>query len=330
VTTEITTKSSDKKLLDDKRATMDGLNSKISECQRERNRELNRKFKLERLISELISLNREMTAGHVVCAVCGSKKVVFTNEEFSFDLSNIYVRNQIIKSIREEISIKNDIIDELTRYIHNYQDELKLELSSTPVSLQTILLFSEEILSSAEIDKHLMQIEEDIENLNYKINDIKNISEKVELTNKSIISDILEIMNTIYKRLDPNGNLVFDELFSKNRETYSGSEEQEFYFAKLVALNQVLSLSFPIIIDSFRDGELSSAKESFMIKTYHELNKQVILSSTLKREEYSISRYSEFPYVNAIDYSVNTASHILKGDMAGEFVEILKTFNIEI
>jgi uncharacterized Zn finger protein (UPF0148 family) len=326
---EITYKSSDKQLIQEKRAAIERINVKISDCQKERNREINRKSKLERLISELISLNREITAGHVICANCGSNRVVFTNDEFTFDVSNLYVRREIQGSIKEEIEIKEEIIDELTRNINNYQELLNLELASTPVSLQTILLFSEEILSYAEIDRNLIEIEKKIEDLNQRLNDSQRTSEEEKLTNKNIISEILVMMNTIYKDLDPKGNLLFDELFTKKGVTYSGSEEQEFYFVKLIALSRALNHKYPIIIDSFRDGELSSEKESFMIKTYFELNKQVILSSTLKREEYSSSRYSEFPYVNAIDYSINDTSHILKDDIDGEFIEILKTFNVE-
>ncbi|MFZ2312101.1 MAG: hypothetical protein WAV82_05740, partial [Methylobacter sp.] len=110
----------------------------------------------------------------------------------------------------------------------------------------------------------------------------------------------------------------------------SGSEEQEFYFAKIVALSNILNLDYPVIIDSFRDGELSSGKENYMIEKYLSLGKQVILSSTLKQEEYSSSKYSDFIGVNAIDYSVNNTSQILNTNYSSQFSEILKGFNIAL
>ncbi len=53
-----------------------------------------------------------------------------------------------------------------------------------------------------------------------------------------------------------------------------------------MALNNILSHNFPLIIDSFREGELSSSKEILMLDEFIKLNKQVILTSTLKDEEY--------------------------------------------
>lgn len=326
---EIVNKFSDWEALQAKKTILNDINARISELRKDRNREINRKIQLEELISELNSLNQELKVGRVICADCRSERVVFTNKEFTFDVSNKYVRNKIMESINEQIQIKEEIIEEKTRNINNNQDQLKNELEIIPKSYKTILLHSEEIQSSTEIDRKLTEIEEKIEESNRTLKESRRVVDEGKLVNKNVISDILTMMNSIYKELDPNGTLIFDELFTKKGETYSGSEEQEFYFVKLIALSKVLDLEYPIIIDSFRDGEISSEKEKFMIAAYSSLDKQVILSSTLKIEEYSNSRYSEFPFVTAIDYSTNNTSHILNNDEAPEFIEILKEFNIE-
>ncbi len=329
-TSEIVHKSSDRKAFEGKRQLIESINKRISELNKDRLREINRKTKLERLISELTSLNRDLSTGHVVCADCGSKRVLFKNNEYSFDVSNQYVRNEILGSIREQIKIKDEVVEELTRSLNYEQDQLTKELESTPKDIQTLLLHSEEILSPLEIDNKLTKIDREIDNLKKELEESKKAEAGVKSKNQNIIENILDMMNAIYREMDPAGSLFFDELFTKKGETYSGSEEQEFYFAKIVALSSILGIDYPIIIDSFRDGELSSGKEKYMINKYLSLGKQVILSSTLKLEEYSSSKYSDFTNVNSIDYSKNNTSHILNKDHLNQFIETLKKFKIEI
>ncbi|HBE78239.1 MAG TPA: hypothetical protein DDW65_10735, partial [Firmicutes bacterium] len=327
---EVVNKSSDRESLQAKHSVLVSITTSISEIRKDRIREINRKVKLEQLISELRSLNRDLSTGKVICADCGSSRVVFKNNDYSFDVSNQSVRNKILESISEQIKMKDENIEELTRSLNYEQDQLKKELESTPKSIQTILLHSEEILSNDEIDIKLTEINNRVDELKQELAMARKFQLDTKTTNKSIISDILTAMNSIYKEMDSTGGLIFEELFTTRNETYSGSEEQEFYFAKLIALSETLNLDYPIIIDSFRDGELSSGKEIFMIKKYLSLGKQVILSSTLKQEEYTSRRYSEFVGVNAIDYSTNKSSHILNKGNVPQFMDILKGFKIEI
>lgn len=84
-------------------------------------------------------------------------------------------------------------------------------------------------------------------------------------------------MNELYKEVDPTGTIVFNDLFSKKNSVYSGCEETEFYLAKLYALAKGLDHSYPIIMDYFRDGELSSVKEESVIQTFCGLNNQKFL-----------------------------------------------------
>lgn len=139
---------------------------------------------------------------------------------------------------------------------------------------------------------------------------------------------ILDIMNKQIKKLDPNSRINFTDLFTKNGENYSGSEEQEFYFCKIIALNEYFQHHFPLIIDSFRDGEISSAKEIIMLDEYKKINKQVILSSTLKNEEYNSLKYEEIANINAIDYNGHEDNKILQAKYTDKFNEILDLFTI--
>lgn len=132
-------------------------------------------------------------------------------------------------------------------------------------------------------------------------------------------------MNRLYKEIDSNGGIIFDDIFSTRDLIYSGSEGQEFYFCKIIALNNILKHEFPIIIDSFRDGELSTAKENKMLSIYKSLNKQVILTSTLKKEEYNTNKY-KIEKITSIDYSKHKDCKILDNNYTTEFMELISSF----
>lgn len=321
-------RSSDREFIDKKKVVLNEINKNISDYKRKRNREIIRLNKLKNLMLELNSLNRNISQGKIVCAECGSDKVVYSNEDFSFEISNKVVRAQIINSIKESISIKDEVIEEFTRKINEYQENLNNELKEIPIELRKILLYSDEILSYEDSDKKIIDLINKIDMIKTKIDKNNSKSTLSKEKRKLMISEIVELMNKNYSYVDPNGKIVFDDLFTKKDETYSGSEEQEFYYCKLLSLNEYFEHDFPIIIDSFRDGELSSKKESIMIENFKNLNKQVILTSTLKSEEYDTLKYNDIVDINAIDYSINEDSKILQPGYVGEFREILKGFNI--
>lgn len=325
---QLANKSSDREAAQAKKSIIDSINTRISESVRDRTRETNRISKLERLITELNSLNRELSAGKVQCADCGSSRVIYKNEEFSFEVSNPFVRNEIIESIKQQIKIKQEIIDEKTRLVNHEQDSLQRELQSISKPVQTILLHAEEISSSAEIDNQIAKIDARVSELKRQLENSRKATVEAKAGKRNIVNEILEIMNSTYKKLDSDGRQIFDDLFSKKGQTYSGSEEQEFYFSKIIALNSTLQHDYPIIIDSFRSGELSSGKEDSMINFFTKLNKQVIVTSTLKSEEYSASRYSKFQHVNAIDYSPHQNSHILSNKFQSKFNQVVSSFMV--
>jgi hypothetical protein len=119
---------------------------------------------------------------------------------------------------------------------------------------------------------------------------------------------------------------VFEDIFTKKGSTFSGSEGQEFYFCKVIALRKLLKHNFPIMIDSFRDGELSTGKEAKMLEIYKNLYGQTILTSTLKDEEYSNDKYSRIDGVNAVDYSNHQDCKILSKQHVREFLTLTSGF----
>jgi len=306
------------------------LNNNITEIRKRRNREENRKIKLESLFLELSSLNRNLNEGKVRCADCGSKQIIFTNEDFDFDVSNDFVRQKILNSIRENIQIKKEIIREFNTSIESEQENIiKLLDNIKEPEAKNYILFEEEINNSTDIDLK-------VRNLEYKLEEIENqinSNTTIATSNISMKSDtkkrILDSMKDYYQYLGENGRLEFDDVFTKVGETYSGSETQEYYFCKLLAINNVLNHDYPIIIDSFREGELSTSKEEKMISQYKKLNKQVILTSTLKKEEYNSNKYFIIDNINVIDYSDIPDSKLLSDKYLLDFKKILNKFNLQ-
>ncbi|ENA1798061.1 hypothetical protein ABF200_002306, partial [Flavobacterium psychrophilum] len=305
------------------------LHLNIAELRKQRNREENRKIKLENLITELSSLNRTLNEGKVKCLDCGSNKIIFSNEDFEFEVSNNYVKKNIIESIKNNISIKFEIIDELNQSIHREQIQINKLLETSTPDIKNYILFQDEITDSKDVDKIIAELQKELDEITNKIqnNEIKTSSNKD--LQKDILSSIILQMKNYYSTIDPQGLLIFEDLFTKTGETYSGSEGQEYYFSKILSLNKILQHKFPIIIDSFREGELSSSKELLMLNEYISLNKQVILTSTLKDEEYDADKYYNIENLNVIDYSMLADSKILQSDFAPEFKQIMEKFNVE-
>lgn len=66
-----------------------------------------------------------------------------------------------------------------------------------------------------------------------------------------------------------------------------------------------------------------------MIDEYKKTGLQVILSATLKDEEYSSeTKHYKIEGVNAIDYEVNPNSHILQPQFVERFMSIVESYGV--
>ena len=131
-----------------------------------------------------------------------------------------------------------------------------------------------------------------------------------------------------YQQIDPEGNLHFSSLFTLKNEVYSGSEATVFHFVKLFALQAILMHDFPIVIDSFRAEDLSTSKENIALGIAKGISNQVILTTTLKKEEQG--KYDKVKGLNHIDYREHAPSKILNGRYVKEFSELLSGLSLEI
>ncbi|HGY9581252.1 TPA: hypothetical protein ACOJPN_004950 [Vibrio harveyi] len=303
------------------------VNTNITHYKNERNRNVNKISGLKNLITELNSLNKTLTIGALACGDCKSKNIVYANKDVEFDVSNSDVRKSIVSSIREEIQRKTLLVNELNSRINHLQDNQSELLKISPPDLFELALFKDEVLNEKEYmdQAHLIQLEMD--KLNHAKLQQKKLNEGIDEKCTKAISDITDAMKSIYTEIDPNGSLNFSDIFSKKDAIYSGSDSQEYYFCRLYALNQVLQHEFPLIVDSFRDGELSSVKEERMLKVYESLGKQVILTSTLKSEEYKNGKY-KFGSLASFDYSVFEDHKLMTNQHSGHFNLLLDSFMI--
>lgn len=156
-------------------------------------------------------------------------------------------------------------------------------------------------------------------------------AEKTKLSKSSkekIDERIITIMNQFYKAVDPEWRFSFRSLFSQKGKNFSGSENTEFYLAKLYALACVLQHPFPIIVDGFREGEIASEKEDMILDFFLKLPNQIILTTTLKEEERD--KYLNKSSINQINYERNQPSHILNSSYGDDFCDILRDMNLSL
>lgn len=322
-------RGADRESIEKERVELQTINEAISDLQRKRTRLINRKIKLETLLTELNSLNKQLKTGEIRCQDCGSRNVIYSNGDLSFELTNDLVRKNIIESICESIRLYNSQILELQQMIDGKQIELNEKMKKLPVPMANILIYTDTIKSYEEDEKHLSELYDKKAFLEAEIESEQRIQDVNASIQSKTKETILASMNSFYKLVDPDGTQEFKDFFATKNMTFSGSEEQEYYFSRTLAIFWCLQHDFPIIMDCFRKGELSTKKENTMIEEYKKTNNQVILSSTLKDEEYSSgAKYYSIPGVTAINYEPNPNSHILQEGNCDTFMELVSSFGV--
>ena len=304
---------------------IDTLKDAIVEFTNRRNRALSRKTINEKTLMEIRSLNRTPNSGNLYCLDCGSGKIGYASgdKSYTFDISDKEMRSNIIISIEEKINSYQEEIEQCTIHLNQLQQQLQELLKENEIDLETVLLLKDKIVDAAYADTRIVEIDNEIKSLNTKL----KIDKQKEQTNfekrKQLKNTIIDYMNYFYHKVDPAGTLYFDDLFSKRNSVYSGCEETEFYLAKLYALAYALHHKYPIMMDYFRDGELSSIKEDTVLTLFSELKNQIIFTATLKEEE--LDKYNNYSGIHAINYSANAASHILSSSYSNDFRKLLKS-----
>ncbi|WP_159888690.1 coiled-coil domain-containing protein [Paenibacillus puerhi] len=326
----LASKSNDRMKFEEKLSSTEKIKTNIIGLNSQRNNALSRKIKNEITLKELRSLNQSLSAGILHCLDCGSKNIGYSTSDksYTFDISSNEIRSQILISIEEKINIYSEEIERLTFDINKYQDELQSLLSIDEVSLQSLLLYKSELISAGEADSRILSISKELKELERSLTSSMNKEKENQIERKELRDQIFEKMNEFYKTIEPNGNLFFDDLFSRRQSVYSGVEETEFYLSKLYALLSVLKHRFPIIIDYFRDGELSTVKEKKVLDLFKEFDNQVIFTATLKDEE--IGKYNNVQMINHINYMDHIPFKLLSRKYVQDFLLLSDKLSISI
>ena len=127
----------------------------------------------------------------------------------------------------------------------------------------------------------------------------------------------------------PNYSLSYnlEFVFFGASETYN--EGSEFYLSRLYSFKKIFNIDFPIVVDSFREGELSTKKESVIIRKFSEfIGNQFIFTATLKDQEKN--KYDEFKNLNVLEYECHDTSKILKPEFVSEIKLKLKSLLIDL
>jgi hypothetical protein len=319
-----------KEAFEKKIKSITGIHKKITDLSKERNRAISRRLKNEKTLSEINSLNRTDISGSLFCGECGSDHISYKSgdKSYTFELTDIEMRNNIKQSIQEKIEAYKETEETCNFQIGKLQVQLQEILKDKELTLETVLMYKDEILEASSSDSRLIEIDKELKSLKESLV-VKTDKSKDEAKKRGELKkQIVQKMNEFYKNGDANGSIVFDDLFSKRTSIYSGCEETEFYLAKLYSLASVLKHNYPIMMDFFRDGELSSEKEESVLFLFSSLKNQKIFTATLKTEE--LGKYKKRKNINSIDYSENKESHILSKKYTKEFKEILESMMITI
>lgn len=305
----------------------------ITDLRKTRNRVSTRKSKWETTKKELSSLNTAMASGELRCMDCNSPNISFgvgkSNKlSYSFDISTTEMRKEIIESINEKISSYSEEIEKLSIEIGVKQKELQELMDDDEVSLESIVAYKNDVFSASDAGCRIAEIEKEISLLETQLEASTNASSSAHEKKESLLATIKAEMAGFYQKIDPEGNTVYDSLFTRKNEVYSGSEATVFHLVKLLALRIVTKHHFPIIIDSFRAEDLSTVKENVVIQMVKKIENQVIFTTTLKKEE--DRKYDVIEGVNNIDYGSHAPSKILSERLTQNFKILLLGLAIKI
>lgn len=307
------------------------IKNQISDLRKTRNAALSRKSKCEVTLKELNSLNRTISTGELRCMDCKSSHIGFSaspESSYTFDVSTPEIRRQIITSIQEKIAAYQEDIERITSEINKCQEEMESLLSSEEISLEVLIAYKQEVYNASDAENRIKEIDDKIQELEVSIQVSENNSDQLVKKQQQLIEHITTCMNTIYKQIDPSGNIVFESIFTKKNQIFSGSEATVYHLVKLYSLAKALKYNLPLIVDSFRAEDLSSDKEDVVIKLFQRLGVQIIFTTTLKTEE--IGKYNNKSYINHIDYSGHLPSKMLNTSYLPEFHQLISIFSMTI
>lgn len=329
--TEYLSRIKDKEAFDQKVSDMDAITGGISELRKKRNHLASKKSLWNGTLKELKSLNRNIEVGELRCMDCDSSNIAYKGKgksTYSFDVSSPEMRANIISSIQEKIG---DIEEEIKRYdfdIQELQSELDKLLSDDEITIENIVAYKSGFRNAEEIEEVVRNLDEEIEQCENKLSLGVSLADNGNQERELFYQEFMKAMNAAKKRIDPESDNDYVGMFTKRGSVISGSEETVFYVSRLLATVEMTEHECPIVIDSFRAEDLSTDKETRVLKEFLSLHNQCILTTTLKAEEKG--KYNLLEGIHVLDYTNHRTNRILGQEHLDTFKELLHELHISV
>ncbi len=306
---------------------MKTLNTEISLLKRQRVRLFNRLSKNNNVLSEITSIRKNIETGRFVCGECGSTNIkYYLDKEVTFDVSNDDMRKNIISNIKNTIEQIEHELAEVNADIEFKQLQLKETIKDDAVNPIDLIILKPDIIDDLNYDDRLKEIRNSISELDCSLKQYVATIETNSRAQKELDGLLKEKITEIYRFLEENDDEQIESLFTKGDELYSGSESTIFLISRLIAFQQVLNHNYPLIIDGYREGEVSSPAERRVINYLMEIPNQSIITATFKDEEYH--KYDNKDCLRRFDLSNIESKHLLNARFVESFKLLLKRFSI--
>ena len=146
------------------------------------------------------------------------------------------------------------------------------------------------------------------------------------------MDSLLSKMNLARRTISGNTQeSPYESLFSTKANVFSGSDSTVYFAARTYAIASEINHGMPIMIDSFRADDLSSDREDRLLDLFGRLPNQIVLTTTIKREESTgpdASKYEMDQRVHAIDYSSHELNKIMSAAYNEQFAEKAADFGL--
>ena len=177
----------------------------------------------------------------------------------------------------------------------------------------------DDFLNVRDIDTQIRQNQDEMDRIDEMLSNDQDVSRELRSQREEFRKELLSSMNYARKFISGNPSEAdYKELFTTQANVLSGSDGTIYFSARLYAIAKVLNHGMPLLVDSFRADDLSSGREEKLLDLFSSLSNQMILTTTIKREEGS-SKYVEDNRIQAIDYSDHTINKLLSSQFNKEF-----------
>ena len=314
---------------------LDSVRAEVTDLRKTRNRYLARLTKNQIVLDELNSLRREVKTGKLVCLKCGSVSVGYqmADSNVIFDVTSPDMRTQIVNTLKERIDAIEADLDALERNLRKAQSRLSGLLSKNDeFSLMDVVACKDEYLNEQEIDKRMQEAQRELDDIKGKLESDRLLTSEIAKQRKEFMDDLLGKMNLARRAISDNAEESdYESMFSTKANVYSGSDGTIYFAARTFAIASKINHGMPIMIDSFRADDLSSDREDRLLDLLGKLDNQVILTTTIKREESvgpDASKYERDSRVHAIDYSNHEINRIMSDTYNDRFAEKAADFGL--